>query len=366
MFFSRSLDDKYNIQQRVGGGSFAQVFKGTNISTGTTVAIKHIDIRLIKEERSIKYMFHEADLMKQLRHPNIVHMYESITNGTDIYLVFQYCSEGDLSNYLKNRPQNKTSEQEARIFTLQLIEGMDYLHENKIIHRDIKPQNILLHKIDDKIILKLADFGFAKELKDVTEMSKSVCGTPLYMGPELFKGKSYSIKADIWSLGLVIFEMVMGYYPFDAKTIVQLVRQINKPLKILSTAENPITPEFIDLIINLLHRDPNLRLSLSEIRMHSWLYDESIAREIDDFCIINDYKTREVPKRAQLSPDKRPKKTIISSYEIFDDWDPNKIPRQRSKSSLNQHFKSALNQHPKSSLNQHFESSLNQHSGSTK
>lgn len=311
-------NNRYHIHNKIGKGSFAKVSKGVNIATNVEVAIKHIDSRILRDERTRDYMLREMELMKQLNHPNIVYLYDSMIVGPDIYMIFEYCSEGDLDHYLKIMPGNKISENQARYFVQQLVSGMEYLHQNKIIHRDIKPQNILLYKIEEPtglLILKLADFGFAKELKDISEMSQTLCGTPLYMAPEIFRGNPYSSKADLWSLGVIIFEMVTGSYPFQIKSYSQLASQTNQTFVISSEIEHSLTFNCLHLIKGLIQKDPDKRLSLLDLSQHPWLGKSleskplpEISKEIDDFCIIDDYE------------DDISHQVIIDTFEIIDDW----------------------------------------------
>ena len=308
------LNNKYYIHQEIGSGSFAKVSKGVFITTGTEVAIKRIEIRLIKNRNYYEYIFRELDLMRRLQHPNIVYFYESIVDNKNVYMIFEYCSEGDLSNYLDKVPENRISETEAHYLVSQLINAMDYLHEHKIIHRDIKPQNILLHRKKELIVLKLADFGFAKELKDIDEIMQSACGTPLYMAPEVLKGGSYTVQADLWAIGLIIYEMVIGSHPFPSQNIFQLTSQISQDIKFSSKMTSLLSSNCINLLKGLIQRDPDKRLTLHDLSRHPWIIlfnvltiDSQIKREIDDFCIIEE---------------DTPTRTIFSSYEIFDDWEP--------------------------------------------
>lgn len=146
-------------------------------------------------------------------------------------MVFEYCGGGDLSKYIS---QNKhLSEEMAKKFMTQLAAGLKYLHSLHIIHRDLKPHNLLLTSTNkEDHILKIADFGFAKTF-DASTLSETVCGSPLYMAPEILKGQKYSSKADLWSVGTILFEMITGKPPFPARSTVELISMIDKQVSII-------------------------------------------------------------------------------------------------------------------------------------
>lgn len=301
---------KYEIKSKIGGGSFAKVYHGFNKEKNLDVAVKYIDLTIIKDDKSKNYMFQEVEIMKCLNHPNIVQLYESYIINNQIYLIMEYCSEGDLAKYLKNQPNNRINEIQARNFIHQLIDGIGYLHSNNIIHRDLKPVNILI----SNNVLKLADFGFAKELKDENELLVSFCGTPLYMPPEFFQGKKYTMKADMWSLGLIIHEMVVGYHPFDVKTIVQLEQAINKNWKFESNYY--VSKDFISLVTGLIQKDPNKRFSLDQVRNHRFLYEcppsDNILNEIQEFHIVDNHPPVNKTK-------------MLSTFTIIENWKGNDL-----------------------------------------
>jgi len=247
--------------KRIGRGSFSKVYKGFNITNGNIVAIKKIDLDMTSS--MINRLKMEIEIMKTLDHQYIVKLYDVFYDEYYAYLIMEYSHCGDLSKYLKGRP---LKEKYAKKFAIQLSCAMKYLIERNIIHRDIKPQNILVF---NKTTIKLTDFGFARYFDEST-MVETLCGSPLYMSPEIIKYKKYSHKADLWSIGVIFYELLTGRPPYNAKTHYELAKKIeNNPIflpKIL-----PLSSACTDLIHNLLQKDSNKRISWNDFFNHEWL-----------------------------------------------------------------------------------------------
>ena len=169
----------YIIDGKIGSGSYAQVFKGIHKVTGELYAVKVIaKEKLGNDERLYTNLESEILIMRDYIHVNVVRLFENMTSGRNIYLILEFCPGGDLTKYIKK--SHHLSEGVSRNFMLQLIDGLTFLHTNRVIHRDIKPQNLLLTEQSPNAIVKIADFGFAKHLS-VAAMAQTACGTPLYM-----------------------------------------------------------------------------------------------------------------------------------------------------------------------------------------
>ena len=178
------LAGSYKLTRNLGRGSFAEVYKGIHVVNGNVFAVKRIYRSKLKTPKLVDHLMSEVAIMRDHQHLNIVRLFEKFETETSIYLVMEYCSGRDLSKYLrpsKNGPSVRLDESSAVRFLLQLAEGLQFLHSLNIIHRDIKPQNVLLSDTSDHPVLKLADFGFAKILSDAEAMAVTNCGTPLYM-----------------------------------------------------------------------------------------------------------------------------------------------------------------------------------------
>lgn len=196
--------DKYVYSTKpIGKGAFSKVYKGFDIETDEIIAIKIIEKFQLKQEL-IERLKNEVLLVLNLKNDNIVEYKDFLEDSENFYLVLEYCNGGDLSNLIK---KGKIPEIQVKAYMKQLSNAFKYLINKNIVHRDIKPQNLLLS--NEQQIIKMTDFNFARELND-NDLSKTFCGTPLYMAPEIILKCDYSTKADLWSLGLVMYEMVYG------------------------------------------------------------------------------------------------------------------------------------------------------------
>lgn len=149
--------------------------------------------------------------MKKVNHRNIVNLFDVFQTNNNMYIITEIC-DYDLYNYLKEK--RKLQEDEAIIFLKQIMKGLKYLNINNIIHRDLKPANILLKSKECKI----SDFGFAKNIENDNSLMKSVVGTPLYMSPQILQKEKYTNKSDLWSIGLIFYEMIHGKTPWMANS----------------------------------------------------------------------------------------------------------------------------------------------------
>ena len=248
------------LNKSIGKGAFSKIYAGYTLFSNKNVAIKKIKSE--KYKKKSKLLDREIKIMKSLCHPNIIKLFDVIRDKNEIFIIMELCSNGDFSKFLNNRP---LKEKHAHRFLHQITDGLKYLHENKIVHRDLKPQNILL---TDNYVLKISDFGLAKIFND--NMSETICGSPLYMAPEILTYKRYDSKADLWSVGIILFEMLSGKTPYNSKSIYQLVTDIqNVPIKLPEFVS--ISPECLELINLLLQVDPACRISWEDFFSQSWI-----------------------------------------------------------------------------------------------
>lgn len=248
----------YNILSRLGSGSYAEVFKAVHIKTGEVVAVKVISKEKLGSQKLQENLDREISIMKNFTHPNVVRLLDNFSSGRHIYLVIEHCAGGDLAGYI--RRYGRLSEAVVRNFLVQLARGLQFLHSINIIHRDIKPQNLLLSDSTVNAVIKYADFGFAKHLVEAA-MAQTPCGTPLYMAPEIFEYKEYDIKADLWSLGCVIFEMLSGTPPFRGSNPRDLYNNIQ--LRKISFPEGVnVSNELKGLLREMLEVNPTKRITL--------------------------------------------------------------------------------------------------------
>ncbi|KAL0843655.1 hypothetical protein Bca101_016901 [Brassica carinata] len=253
---------KYEIGRTIGEGNFAKVKLGYDTTNGTYVAVKIIDKALVIQKGLQSQVQREIRTMKLLNHPNIVQIHEVIGTKTKICIVMEYVAGGQLSDKLS---RHKMKESDARKLFQQLIDAVDYCHNRGVYHRDLKPQNLLL---DSKGNLKVSDFGLSAVPKS-GDMLSTACGSPCYIAPELIMNKGYSGAAvDVWSCGVILFELLAGYPPFDDHTLVVLYKKILR-------ADYTFPPAFTGaqkkLIFNILDPNPQRRMKLAEIIIQdSW------------------------------------------------------------------------------------------------
>lgn len=257
---------KYQLGRTIGEGTFAKVKLAINIINGQNVAVKIIDKNSVMENNLIHQVQREIRTMKLLNHPNIVRIHEVIGTKTKIYIVMEYVPGGQLSDKLSYA--NKLTESEARKYFQQLIYAMEYCHCRGVYHRDLKPQNLLL---DSKGNLKVSDFGLSALNKPGT-LLKTACGSPSYVAPELLKNKGYDgAAADIWTCGVILFEMLAGRLPFDDLILSSLYKKIW-----MADYKFPywFTTSQMNLIARIFDPDPKMRITIPEIINDKWFQED--------------------------------------------------------------------------------------------
>mmetsp|Transcript_61860 Transcript_61860/g.165729 ORF Transcript_61860/g.165729 Transcript_61860/m.165729 type:complete len:925 (+) Transcript_61860:103-2877(+) len=268
MHVSRDREKEYEVVKPIGNGSFGQVFLVTNTREKKLYVMKKIHLSNMeqKEKESTEL---EVRLLQNLNHPSIVAYKDSfIDKSGSLKIVMEYCEHGDLYTHLKQNRSRPPPEAKAVDWFLQVVLALATLHARKVLHRDLKTQNIFLsggtgHAGPQSFNVKLGDFGIAKVLDSTQDLAMTQIGTPFYMSPELFKNKPYSYKSDIWGLGCVLYELVNGKHAFDAQSLNGLA------FKILKGKFSPITStaskEIKDLITATLSTNPTRRPTLKEI-----------------------------------------------------------------------------------------------------
>lgn len=238
---------------KLGEGNFAKVYLGYDIVTLRKVAVK----KQPKNNKTLQYMLREIEIMKSLNHPNIIRLYHVEEYEKMYYFIMEYCIGESLSAHIKR--VGPLSDKCSGKMLFQIAKGLKYLRDRNILHRDIKPGNILLHYENDELILKLCDFTFACYLSD-DDMTRTMCGTPLYMAPEILQNQPYTPKSDLWSVGIILYEMLTGKVPYNATNMYFLKDEFSKPINFPMN----ISQELSDLLRNLLQVDPKMRITWEE------------------------------------------------------------------------------------------------------
>ncbi|KAF4393952.1 hypothetical protein G4B88_025921, partial [Cannabis sativa] len=258
------LMQRYELGRMLGQGTFAKVYYGRNLKTGMSVAIKVVDKEKVLKVGMIDQIKREISVMRLIRHPNVVELYEVMASKTKIYFVMEYVKGGELFNKVS---KGKLKEDTARKYFQQLIFAVDYCHSRGVCHRDLKPENLLL---DENGNLKVSDFGLSSlaESKHQDGLLHTTCGTPAYVSPEVINRKGYDgAKADIWSCGVILFVLLAGYLPFHDLNLMEMYRKIGKgEFKF----PNWFAPEVRKLISKMLDPNPRTRISIEKIMDNSW------------------------------------------------------------------------------------------------
>ncbi|XP_027991415.1 MAP/microtubule affinity-regulating kinase 3 isoform X1 [Eptesicus fuscus] len=275
----------YRLLKTIGKGNFAKVKLARHILTGREVAIKIIDKTQLNPT-SLQKLFREVRIMKILNHPNIVKLFEVIETDKTLYLIMEYASGGEVFDYLVAHGRMK--EKEARAKFRQIVSAVQYCHQKRIVHRDLKAENLLL---DADMNIKIADFGFSNEFTVGSKLD-TFCGSPPYAAPELFQGKKYDgPEVDVWSLGVILYTLVSGSLPFDGQNLKELRERVLRgkyriPFYMSTDCEN--------LLKRFLVLNPIKRGTLEQIMKDRWINagheDDELKPFVEPELDISDQK----------------------------------------------------------------------------
>ncbi|THG04283.1 hypothetical protein TEA_027257 [Camellia sinensis var. sinensis] len=373
---------KYQIGRTIGEGTFAKVKLAINTDNSQYVAIKIINKHMVMENNLTYQVQSEIRTMKLLHHPNIVRIHEVIGTRTKIYIVMEYVSGGQLSD--KMSYINRLNERDARKHFQQLIDAVDYCHCRGVYHRDLKvrmkpsslsyyhvvsqisarermeidmefhiqPQNLLL---DSQGNLKVSDFGLSA-LRKPGDLLSTVCGSPSYVAPELLANRGYEgAAADVWSCGVILYELLAGYLPFDERSLMNLYRKISR-------AEYTFPEWFTEsqkkLISRILEPNPQKRITTPEIIDHQWFqtnYKPAVRIECDEDIDLDDV-------HAAFNSDKdneKQKTTLGSKHTINETIQKIEAAAKDVSLSVERMNKSKMKIHPKQKMTRCSRSCLN-------
>nr|AFP95930.1 protein kinase AMP-activated alpha-catalytic subunit-like protein [Crassostrea gigas] len=256
----------YILGDTLGIGTFGKVKIATHQLTNHKVAVKILNRQKIKSLDVVSKIKREIQNLKLFRHPHIIKLYQVISTPTDIFMVMEYVSGGELFDYIVKH--GKLKEPEARRFFQQIISGVDYCHRHMVVHRDLKPENLLL---DSSLNVKIADFGLSNMMHD-GEFLRTSCGSPNYAAPEVISGKLYAgPEVDIWSCGVILYALLCGTLPFDDEHVPTLFRKIKSGI---FAVPDYLNKEVVSLLCLMLQVDPLKRATIAQIRDHDWFQKE--------------------------------------------------------------------------------------------
>ncbi|XP_051279290.1 serine/threonine-protein kinase ULK1a isoform X2 [Dicentrarchus labrax] len=272
---------EFNRKDLIGHGAFAVVFKGRHKEKRDwEVAVKCINKKNLAKSQAL--LGKEIKILKELKHENIVRLLDYQEMGGCVYLVMEYCNGGDLAEYLHSK--GTLSEDTIRVFLQQIAQAMKVLQSKGILHRDLKPQNILLCHPEGRrsspinTCIKIADFGFARHLQTNT-MAATLCGSPMYMAPEVIMSQHYDAKADLWSIGTIVYQSLTGKAPFHASTPQELRLFYESNRTLLPSIPKETSSNLRHLLMGLLQRNHKERISFDEFFHHPFLDTSSSAKK---------------------------------------------------------------------------------------
>ncbi|GMJ01638.1 SNF1-RELATED PROTEIN KINASE 3.8, CBL-INTERACTING PROTEIN KINASE 10, SOS3-interacting protein 1 [Hibiscus trionum] len=285
------LMGKYELGRLLGQGTFAKVHRARNLETGMSVAIKIVDKERVLKVGMMDQIKREISIMRLVRHPNVVELYEVMATKTKIYIVMEYAKGGELFNKVV---KGKLKEDAARRYFQQLISAVDFCHSRGVCHRDLKPENLLL---DEHGNLKVTDFGLSAlaETKHEDGLLHTTCGTPAYVAPEVINRRGYDgCKTDIWFCGVILYVLLAGYLPFQDSNLMEMYRKIGKgEFKF----PNWFAPEVRRLLLKILDPNPSTRISIEKIKEHPWFRKgldckpEIVDTEVKELAIVPQTRT---------------------------------------------------------------------------
>lgn len=251
-------------ERKIGQGAFGEVYSAYAVRTARKVAIKKMAVT----PKNMKHLLTEIHIQKTSHHPNIVEYIDSYFVDDQLWVVLEYMGGGSLTAILEQFPFIELTEPQMAYVCTEILKALSYIHSKHRLHRDIKSDNVLLGS-DGQV--KLADFGFATQLTTQTTTRNTVIGTPYWMAPELIEGKNYGPRVDVWSLGIMVREMVEGEPPYmDLPSAKALFLIITKGLPPLKTRKH-FSREFLDFLESMLRHDPAQRLDTIELLQHQFL-----------------------------------------------------------------------------------------------
>ena len=291
----------FTIVKELGAGSFGHVYLATHNKTNVNYAIKAINKKDKTNIEEKPYFRREVEVMYKIHHPNVVKLYSHFEDNNYCYFIMEYIQKGNIFSLIPQDKKRRISTQVVASLMKDIISAVYFLHNMNppIIHRDIKPENVLL---SEKFEAKLTDFGWSNYIQE-DEKRTTVCGTPIYLAPEIIKEQGHDEKVDLWCIGVLLFELTTGSVPFPGNDIETLESNI---LKLKIQWPKDINIDAKNLIMKILKLDPKARISLPEMLQHHFI-------------------TKYYPNASEslIKPDENIKyKPFIVSKDDPKNWDP--------------------------------------------
>jgi len=305
------ITTKYKVGSQIGQpGQFGSAHLVTSLKDGTKLAAKRI-LKTKFARGDIEFHFgqlrDEIKIMTELKHENIIQIYEVFEEKNSLWIVMELCAGGELFDRIKDQPSGNYTEKGAAGVLKQMLEGIKYLHQNRIAHCDLKPDNFLFSSNDTNSCLKIIDFGMSKHVEKPWKYLTSFRGTPYYVAPEVLQ-KKYLIQCDMWSFGVVMFVMLFGYPPFHDENDDKLFKKIRKGFDphvkkgfgAFFPAAIPVSEDARDLISRCLLMDTYNRLTAEEALQHKWFHGGAAETPLVDMLKNLDDFTHKIAFRSKV------------------------------------------------------------------
>lgn len=266
----------FAVLEELGSGSFGKVYKAIKNDTKRVYAIKCLSKQFLIKQKQLQYAISECKILRSLSHPFILHMHYAFQTPKNLYMVLDFCPNGDLLSHLQERL--KFGESVCRFYCAEILLALEYLHSLDIVYRDLKPENILVDRAGH---ILMADFGLAKENVNSMNPAMSFCGSPAYLAPELLNKQGSEKSADVYSYGAILYEMLTGLPPFYSENIKELFKNIKNAQLQFPAA---VRAEAKDLIKKVMNRDATKRPSISQLKRHPFFreidWDTMLAKKV--------------------------------------------------------------------------------------
>uniref|UniRef100_A0A669EDG0 Serine/threonine-protein kinase PLK n=1 Tax=Oreochromis niloticus TaxID=8128 RepID=A0A669EDG0_ORENI len=322
---------RYTRGRFLGKGGFAKCYEITDVETKQVFAGKIVPKSLILKQHQREKMTSEISIHQSLNHPNVVGFHGFFEDDDFVFVVLEICRRRSLLELHKRR--KAVTEPEARYYMTQLLKGVQYLHNNKVIHRDLKLGNIFLN---DDMDVKIGDFGLATKIEFDGERKKTLCGTPNYIAPEVLCKKGHSYEVDVWSLGCILYTLLVGKPPFETSCLKETYNRIKKNNYTIPWHINPAATA---LIKRMLHADPTQRPTIAELQADEFITSGYIPLRLPTTCLT-------VPPRFSIAPStstelsqRRPLTAINNKGNP-----PSRTRVERSPNSSDNHLRDMLQQ----------------------
>ncbi|KAL2338155.1 hypothetical protein Fmac_012601 [Flemingia macrophylla] len=297
---------RFEIGKLLGHGTFAKVYYARNLKSGEGVAIKVIDKEKILKGGLVAHIKREISILRRVRHPNIVQLFEVMATKSKIYFVMEYVRGGELFNKVA---KGRLKEDVARKYFQQLISAVGFCHARGVYHRDLKPENLLL---DENGNLKVSDFGLSAVSDQIRHdgLFHTFCGTPAYVAPEVLARKGYDgAKVDLWSCGVVLFVLMAGYLPFHDQNVMAMYKKIYRGE---FRCPRWFSPDLSRLLTRLLDTKPETRIAIPDIMENKWfkqgfkqikfyVEDDRLCNVDDDALFDNEDDTASIASMSDYS-----------------------------------------------------------------